>query len=512
MSTIESIEQVQSRLSALYSGDAFQIAAQRWASVLSEHFRKLAAREIPVQDWHSPATGESDARAFRDSLPADAQVAEAWLPKFGELVETMLSRGQNLHHPRYLGHQVPASLPVAALFDAIGTATNQVMAIYEMGPWATSVERSMIEQLGQEIGYPSGTFAGLVTSGGSVANLTALLTARNVALGAERNVWEHGIRDASRLALIVQADAHYCVARAAGILGIGTKQIAKVAIDEQRRMLPDSLEATIRELKQEGRTIVAVVACACATPTGAFDPLQQIAEICQRERVWFHVDAAHGGSALLSDQHRHLLTGIEQADSVVWDAHKMLFMPALCAFAFFRDKRHRFAAFEQNAPYLFDPSAPEMVEYDSGTQTLECTKRAAAYGLWGVWSLFGRTLFSDLVDVTFELTQRFHGTLEAASDFQTLHRPQCNIVAFRYLPKAIAEWSPDEQGDFQLRLRRQLLESGHAYLVPTRIDGVGTLRATLINPCTTEEDMAVVLDEVRRCGRAVLGTTGLAPN
>ena len=168
-------------------------------------------------------------------------------------------------------------------------------------------------------------------------------------------------------------------------------------------MDPQRLDEELARLRAQNQPIVAVVACACATPTGAFDPLEDIADVCRRHEVWLHVDAAHGGAAVLSDRHRHLVAGLERADSVVWDAHKMLFVPGLCAFVFYRDKSHRFEAFRQDAPYLFDPAAPGLAEYDSGMKTVECTKRAAAFGLWGVWSLFGRQLFADMVDVTFAL-------------------------------------------------------------------------------------------------------------
>ena len=182
----------------------------------------------------------------------------------------------------------------------------------------------------------------------------------------------------------------------------------------------------------------------------------------------------------------------------------MLFMPALCAFAFYKNKEHRFAAFEQDAPYLFDPSNPGIAEYDSGTKTIECTKRAAAYGLWGIWSLFGRQIFTDLVDVTFGLTQTFHRMLLESPDFEPLHQPQCNIQAFRYLPPQVRDWPATRVGEFQLGLRREVITNGNAYIVPIKIEGVGALRATVINPCTTENDLVEVLSETRRCGEAVL--------
>jgi L-2,4-diaminobutyrate decarboxylase len=408
----------------------------------------------------------------------------------------------NLHNPRYIGHQVPAPVPIAGLLDAVGSVTNQSTAIYEMGPWSTAVEQAMIGELGAAVGWEPDTFAGAVTHGGSLANRTALLTARNVVLG---DVWERGLTgDGPRPIMLVHADAHYSVARAAGILGLGTRQIVRVGLDALGRMDPQRLDEELVRLRAQHQPIVAVVACACATPTGAFDPLEDIADVCQRHQVWLHVDAAHGGAAVLSDRHRHLVAGLERADSVVLDAHKMLFMPALCAFVFYRDKNHRFQAFSQDAPYLFDPAAPGLAEYDSSMKTVECTKRAAAFGLWGVWSLFGRQLFADVVDVTFALGRTLYEKLSAAEDFVPLHEPQCNIVAFRHVPAGLREAPGDRVGAFQLELRRRLIESGDFYIVPFKRDGVGALRVTLINPLTTPAHLDQLMNALRRHGRELL--------
>ena len=493
--------QKQKRIANLYSGETFFAAAEKWATLLGNHFGSLETREANVLNWGEPESNvELALSSLNDSATKPQTDTLAWLPEFQRLLQRTLQHGQNLHHPRYIGHQVPASVPIAALFDAIGSATNQVMAIYEMGPWATSVERAMIETLGAEIGYAPGTFGGLITSGGSLANLTALLTARNVVLGESDGVWKSGIRDASKLAFVVQEDIHYCVTRAAGILGIGTNQIVRVPVDDRRKMRVDRLDEILHSLKSAGRTVVAVAAAACATPIGAFDPIEEVANVCESHGVWMHVDAAHGGAMLMSPQHRHLLSGIHRADSIVWDAHKMLFVPALCAFAFYKNKEHRFAAFEQDAPYLFDPSNPGIADYDSGIQTLECTKRAAAYGLWGIWSLFGRSLFTDLVDVAMAMTRVLHEKLTDASDFKPLHEPECNIQAFRYVPEFAQGWSEQDVGDFQLEIRKRVIQGGEAYIVPIKLDGFGALRATVIHPCTTEADIDVVFSAIRKAG------------
>lgn len=485
------------RIATLYDVDFFRTSGRQFVELLANHLQQVEQGDGPVLNWNTPPDNIATARAFLRTTAGNASLNE----RVVELAREVLAHGQNLHHPHYVGHQVPASVPVAGLFDALGAVTNQVMAVYEMGPWATACERAIVEELGRIVGWKAGEFAGLITHGGSLANLTGLLTARNVAL---RDVWKHGLASSEKSpVIVVQADAHYSVARAAGILGLGTDQIRKVGLDDRRRMRPHELDETLSQLRRSGVPIVAVVANCCATPIGAFDPLSEIVPICRKHGVWLHVDAAHGGAACFSERYRHLVAGLDQADSVVIDAHKMMFMPALCAFVFYRNPAHRFEAFQQNAPYLFDPTAPGMADFDTGLMTLECTKRAAAFGLWGIWSLFGSSLFADLVDITFDLGCQFYELLRDADDFVPLYEPQCNIVTFRHVPARLRDVTSDQLGRFQLALRRKMIESGEFYLVPITLEGVGALRVTLMNPLTSTDDLRELLESLRRIGETL---------
>lgn len=505
------IDSARERIVAAYDPDTLQAAGARVVNVLAEHFRDVESRDANVLNWQPPDFRVREARRFLDDFPqshaaasAAAKVAASTAVAAGiaELSRESLARGQNLHHPHYVGHQVPAPIPLASLFDLVGTITNQCMAIYEMGPWATAVEHAVIDAVGERLGFTPGRFAGLVTSGGSIANLTGLLTARNISLG---DAWSVGLAGRNPApVLIAQADAHYSVTRSAGILGLGTNQIITAALDDRRRMDPNRLHETLTDLRAKGVPVIAVSAAACATPIGAFDPLADIADVCGRHEVWLHVDAAHGGALAFSPRHRHLIAGINQADSVVCDAHKMMFMPALCAMLFYKNRAHRIAAFHQEAPYLFDPTAPELREYDSGVVNLECTKRAAAFGIWGIWSLLGPQIFADLVDVTIDLAQKFHALLEAADDFVPLHVPQCNIVAFRYEPNALRDAPVEKVDAFQLQLRRAVVESGQFYLVQSRIDDRPVLRTTMMNPLTTEDDLRALLNCLRTTATKLL--------
>ena len=169
----------------------------------------------------------------------------------------------------------------------------------------------------------------------------------------------------------------------------------------------------------------------------------------------------------------------------------------------------QFEAFQQDAPYLFDPAAPGLADYDSAVATVECTKRAAAFGLWGLWALFGPQLFADLVEITFEMGQVFHEKLTAAADFAALHEPQCNIVVFRHVPPPLRDAPAERLGQFQLDLRRRIIESGEFYIVSTQIDGIGALRVTIINPLTTPEHLDRLLEAIRAAGRQIIKDNSL---
>ncbi|MEZ6144935.1 MAG: aminotransferase class I/II-fold pyridoxal phosphate-dependent enzyme [Planctomycetaceae bacterium] len=361
MITQASTSVARDRIAAAYSPDLIGRLAHQLADQLKSHFQMVMRSNGNVLNWNVPAVNLACAHQHleQEQIEADPthpDFAEQVGQRFASLVQTILDRSHNLHDPRYIGHQVPASSPIAALFDAVGSATNQVMAIYEMGPWASAVERSVVEAVGEQIGLTRGEFAGLITHGGSLANLTGLLTARNVRLAQS---WESGVARPGRPpVLVVHADAHYGITRSAGILGIGTQQVIRAPLDERRRMEPRQLDQLLTDLRNASTPVVAVAACACATPIGAFDPLPDIVDVCRKHDVWLHVDAAHGGAAAFSDRYRHLVAGLADADSFICDAHKMMFVPALCAFVFYRNPSHRFEAFRQDAPYLFDPTTP----------------------------------------------------------------------------------------------------------------------------------------------------------
>ncbi|MBM84218.1 MAG: hypothetical protein CMJ78_26995 [Planctomycetaceae bacterium] len=252
--SLNNTPEARQRIQTAFSPQLLKQTGERLIDLLTSHFESVEASRGRVLNWEDPPANAEKAAAFLDGRGNDQDL----VARFGELVQTMLGRGLNLHDPRYIGHQVPAPVPIAGLFDAVGSVTNQVMAIYEMGPWASSIEQALVDALGQQIGWPKDQFAGLITHGGSLANLTALTTARNVSLG---DAWEAGVaRKGPAPVMLVHADAHYGVARSAGILGIGTNNIISIGLDERRRMDANRLDETLTELRRDNVPIAAVCA------------------------------------------------------------------------------------------------------------------------------------------------------------------------------------------------------------------------------------------------------------
>jgi L-2,4-diaminobutyrate decarboxylase len=409
----------------------------------------------------------------------------------GDLVEILaraIAGSTRLHHPRYAGHQVTAPLPAAALCDLVSAFLNQGSAVYEMGPVANAMERQVVRWMASRLGLGDAA-DGVLTSGGSAGNLTALLAARQARAG-----WDAWSEPGPPLAFLVGESAHYSISRATRIMGWGAGGAVAVPADASGRMRAGELAAARAAAERRGRRVIGVAASACSTATGVYDPLEAIADHCAREGLWLHVDGAHGAAAALSERQRWRLRGIERADSVVWDGHKMLLVPALVTAVLFRDGRRSYEAFAQEASYLYDGGGGEANWWDLGLRTLECTKLMMALKLWAVLATVGERALGEYVAETYERTARFAERLAAAGDFEVIP-PESNILCFRHVLPGMDEGALDAR---QARAREEIIRGGGFYFVKTRLGGKTWLRVTVINPLTRDEDLDALADAVRR--------------
>jgi L-2,4-diaminobutyrate decarboxylase len=412
--------------------------------------------------------------------------------RLARFMHAYLASATSLHHPDYMAHQVAVPHPTGALASLVDGFTNNAMAIYEMGPAAAAIEFFVLNWMISRAGWTPAPYprqgsegvhaGGVLTHGGSLANLTALLAARS-ALAPD--AWEKGIP--TDLALLASAESHYSVARAAGILGLGHEAVYPLEVDSRARILPDRIPATVARVREAGRRPIALVANACSTALGLYDPLAEIAAACREHGIWMHVDGAHGASALLSEKHRRLLRGLENADSLVWDAHKLLRTPTLCAAVLVRDARTLDAAFQQEASYLFHDKNQPGVDFIH--RTVECTKAGLGLRFFAVLASLGERGLAEYVDRQFALARDAHAFLSSMADFECPAAPEANIICFRIK-------GPDE---LQIAVRDTLIADGSFHLSTAEFAGRRFLRAAFMNPDTTMEDVRALSERIREC-------------
>lgn len=471
-----------SALRDAYEAESFRHLGHAWIDRLAEALAAAEARESKVIATPRPSAAWLE--GWRERLRLGGGAAPL------DLLGAIVDGSTRLHHPRYLGHQVSAPLPLAALAHSAVALLNNSAAVFEMGPVASAIEQALLRWMAGKLGFGEDA-DGVFVSGGSLANLLGLLAARHERAGF--SVWRAGAHAGPPLAALTSSQSHYSSGRAVQLMGWGEAGLVKVACDARYRLRPEELEGAKAAAERAGRRVVAVVASACSTSTGSFDPLEPIAEFCERHGLWMHVDGAHGTSAALSPAHRRKLAGIERADSVVWDAHKMLMMPSLSTAIVFRDGAVARRLFAQEAAYLF----PDDTVLELGQRTIECTKPMLALPLFVCLATYGEAMFAEHVASCFELAARFGRHLAEQPDFELAVEPECNIVCFRHLPAALRAAPLAQQNQHQAQVRERLLTDGAFYPVQTTLGGMVHLRITIINPLTTESDLAALLEAIR---------------
>ncbi|GAA3151544.1 aspartate aminotransferase family protein [Planomonospora alba] len=408
-----------------------------------------------------------------------------------EFLAAYLEEGTRMHHPASLGHQIASPDFPAALADLVHGAANNPMAVYEMGAAAATVELEVVRWMLEKTGYGAAG-GGVLTHGGSLANLTALLAAR---AAAAPDAWDGGVP--GDLALLAPAAAHYSLARAAAVLGLGARAVVPLETDPLGRIDVAALPEALDRVRRAGRRPMALVANACATATGLYDDLRAVGEFCASHGVWFHVDGAHGASALLSPEHRHLLDGVELADSLIWDAHKMLRTSSLAAAVLTRRAADLDAAFRQEASYLFygdrDPDAHEDPSgagpgaapgIDSIGRTVECSKAELGLKIFLNLAWRGERGLGAYVARQYAAARRLWELGRDRPGFTFPYEPESNIVCFRY-----------GTGD-QPAIRERLMTEGTFHLTSAEIGGVRHLRATVMAPATDDKTLEALLDAV----------------
>ena len=398
-----------------------------------------------------------------------------------DLIRDFVARSIHLHHPHYMGHQVVPPAPDTALASLVGALLNNGGAVYEMGMASNALEKTVIEKFCTYFGYDPAKSGGVFTSGGTLANLTAMLCAR--AKKGDQD-WTKGSQH--QYGVLVSSEAHYCIDRAARIMGWGSEGIISVPVDDRYCMRVDLLGQYHMEAAAKGIELIAIVGSAPSTSTGNYDDLEAIGQFAEQKGLWFHIDAAHGGPAVFSDKYRHLMKGCESADSITVDGHKMMMMPGLTTKLFFKDNEDSFATFAQEAQYLWSSEQGDW--YNAGKRTFECTKLIMSLRYQVLLEQYGMDGFSAFVEQCYDLGKMFKQVVDQHDLFELAVEPDSNIVCFR--PKRSLDLATLS------KVRMDLIRQGRFYIVQTSLRGEPCFRVSLMNPFTTREDMKELLETI----------------
>ncbi|HET7323095.1 MAG TPA: aspartate aminotransferase family protein [Halococcus sp.] len=419
-----------------------------------------------------------------------------------EVADHVLRHSVATSNPRCVAHlQCPPMIPGLAA-EAMLTATNQSLDSFDQAPAATVLEQQVVDALCELFGLPDSA-DGVFTSGGTQSNFQALLLARDRYCYRQfgRNVQATGLPSAAdSLRVLCSEQAHFTGRQAAHHLGLGEDALVSIPTDHEGRMNPDALDATLAGLEAQAGEPFALLGTAGTTDFGSIDPLDDLADRAADHDLWFHVDAAYGGALALTD-HNALLDGIERADSIAVDFHKLFYQPISCGAFLLRDGND-FEWMARNAAYLNPAEHDEAGVPNLVSKSVQTTRRFDALKPYIAFRTLGRTGLATLVDKTLELANGAASLIDSADDFELLCDPTLNTVVFRYRPRE----GTDDRAVSQLNatVRRRLLHDGRAVVARTDAEGVTSLKFTLLNPRTTLDDVAAMLETIRECGTEVV--------
>lgn len=466
--------------------DELRRLGYRIVDLLVEHEQSLPGKPVThVLDWRSAQ------ERLRDPFPEQGLPPERVLE---EVERDVLGTIMHVNHPRFFAFVPGPGNLVSALADALAAGFNVFAGTWMEGSGPAEVELRTIDWLRQICGLPETAF-GLLVSGGSVANLTALAVARRVRLGDR----------IPRGVAYFSDQTHSAVERAFRILGFESGQLRRLPSGEDFRLPLGALERAVEADRAAGLIPFCVVANAGTTNTGAVDPLRELARFCRDEGLWLHADGAYGAAAALCERGRRLLEGLDAVDSLALDPHKWLFQPFEAGCVLVREGSQLRDTFRTVPPYLADVYRQEGVNFcDYGIQL---TRSFRALKLWMSLKVFGVAAFRQAIERGFELAGLAEARLRANPVWEIVSPAQMAVVCFRYRAPGGAETESDA---FQQRLADAMFAGGFAALTTTVLKGRRVLRMCTINPRTTAEDIAATIERLEQVAAGLARGAGAA--
>jgi aromatic-L-amino-acid/L-tryptophan decarboxylase len=402
-------------------------------------------------------------------------------------------------HPRFMAYISGAGTVPGAPAELLAAGLNMNLGGWRLSPSGTEIELGLIRWFAEQFGLPEEA-GGLLVSGGAMANFVALKVARDH--GASWDVRNQGVAAGDRLVLYASQEVHVVNDRAADMLGLGARAVRKIPVDDGHRLRMDSLREAIARDRADGLRPFAVVATAGTVATGAIDPLPEIAELCGEEGLWMHVDAAYGGPAILTEDMRPQLAGIERADSIAFDPHKWLYTPHSGGCVLVRDSTGLVLSFAALAGYIHEDKERSGHGTDLGMMGPQFSRGFQALKIWVSLLAHGRRAYARRISHDAELARYMGRLVEGRPEFELAAPVGLSICCFRYVPEDLA-MSPDREdylNTLNERLMTEIQLDGRAFCSNAILGGRFVLRACIVNFRTEAEDVEATLDVAAELG------------
>jgi aromatic-L-amino-acid/L-tryptophan decarboxylase len=469
--------------------DALQEISSQVNKLVSEYMTTISERPVRAENYAGKTASQIDTELSTEGVPLDQLLAEC---------RSIMDLSRHNGHPRFFGYVASPSTPVGAYGDLIASALNANITCWRSGPAGTELERLVMRWLGSLIGYDAQS-NGLLTSGGSMANLIALMIASRI---KSNNASRQGFWNAGPpMTVYASEEVHMSIAKAADILGIGRDQVRTIACDEQQRMRVDALRESIEADLREGLRPFCVVGSAGTVNTGVVDPLTEIANVANEFELWFHVDGAYGAPGVLDERKKHLFAGLDRADSVSLDPHKWLYVPVDAGCLLFRDDAAAKSAFSTDeADYIKTHGYADEEAFAFWDYGVELSRRFRALKVWLTLQYYGTRRLAEAISQDISLAAYLGELVSEADDFELLAPVELSICCFRYVP--LPGMSDAELNELNERLMGLVQKGGRAYVSNATVKGRFALRACITNFRTTKTDIEETVDAIRDAGKS----------
>jgi glutamate/tyrosine decarboxylase-like PLP-dependent enzyme len=461
------------------SAEEMRTLGYRVVDLLVDHFETISSKRVT----NHLSRPELEAR-LREPIPKKGKSTEVVLQEFREKITDAMMHPD---HPRFFAFIPSPSNFVSAMADVLASGLNIFAGTWLEASGPAEVELLTIDWLRTACGLPEQA-GGLFVSGGSVANITAIATARNIHL-----------QENFEKAIVYCSDqTHSSIERGVRVLGFQKDQLRKIVSDDNFRLDVATLAKAVQDDRKAAKRPFCVVANAGTTNTGAIDPIPELAKFCKEENLWLHVDGAYGAAAVLCERGKQLMKGIEDVHSLSMDPHKLLFQPFEIGCVLVRDRNWLKQTFQILPEYMKDveSGAEETNFCDYGIQL---TRSFRALKLWMSLKVFGADAFAVAIEHAFAIAEFAESEISAMKDWEVVTAAQMAIITFRFAPRGIEDTNRVNQ-----EIARQMTKDGFALVLTTQIRGKTVLRLCPINPRTTKEDIRNTLAKLDRIATSLV--------